>query len=522
MQRSLGIIVVLAGMLFVVGLAGAQTKPAAKKPATPAKPTEKPGEPATVEAAAKVLDLRTIALPEGAKVGSNRTLGMLMYEAKAKPKAAVEFHRKDLLKRGFKELPDGYTSETTVAVNFSKDGYLVRASASGSPDGGGTSVTLVNDGNVALDKLPVPPGVKPFTLDKSTTAYTTSAKVAETAEACRKLLVAAGWEPYGRADTNATDKDSSMLYFKKNAIYLQSWVSTTPAEGGKTLIRYSTELLQTDLPVPPMVEDPEYTDFLKRVTYDLPTDQTDAVIAFYQERLPKQGWKATTEKPVSDDRTKKQFLIYRNDAKDLLSLDLAQFTDIVRVELKHQSAAEVAEEEKRFKEQAELAKAEAARKNRKVELAVPLPPGAEKLEKKEPNQFEFSLPTGGGAKALTAFRDHFAKSGWKEEKGTDLDETSGHLRMSKEDVTITLSYFDLGLSDVEITVSGPKNVVFEPQASKEKPPAVAKPTKKPKPGLPDLPEGVDLPDDVSKLLEKALQEAEGVKPPAVKKPGTKK
>jgi hypothetical protein len=42
------------------------------------------------------------------------------------------------------------------------------------------------------------------------------------------------------------------------------------------------------------------------------------------------------------------------------------------------------------------------------------------------------------------------------------------------------------------------------------------------PGLPELPEGVDLPDDVSKLLEKAFKEAEGVKPPAVKKPMPKK
>jgi hypothetical protein len=513
--------VVIVAMLLI-GHAGAQTRPAAKKPAAAAKAAAT-SEPATVEAAAKVLDLRAIALPNAAKVSGDRTLGMLMYEAKAKPTAAVEFHRKDLLKRGFKELPGGYTSETTVTANFSKDGFLIRASGSGSPDGG-TSVTLVNDGNVALEKLPVPPGVKPFPLDKSTVAYTTSAKVAETSEACRKLLVAAGWEPYGRADTNATDKDSQMLYFKKNAIKLMSWVSTTPAEGGKTLIRYSTELLQVDLPVPPMVEDPGYTDSLKRVTYDLPKDQTDAVIAFYQERLPKLGWKATTDKPVSDDRTKKQFLIYRNDAKDLLSLDLAEFTDIVRVELKHQSAAEVAEEEKRFKEQAELAKAEAARKNRKIELAVPLPPGAEKLEKKEPNLFEFSLPTGSGAKAVTALRDHFAKSGWKEEKGSELDETNGRIRMTKEDVAITLSYFDLGLSDVEITVSGPKNVVFDPQASKEKPAAVAKPAKKPKPAIPgleDLPEGVDLPEDVSKLLEKALKEAEGVKPPG-KKPGTKK
>jgi hypothetical protein len=539
-----GTILAVASLLSLAGLADAQTKPAAKKPPAAAKPAaakpaaakpgaDKPGdkatEPATVEAAAKVLDLRTVALPPGAKPGGlPRTLGMLMYEAKTSPKAALEFHRQDLLKRGFKELPGGYSAETTETADFTKAGFRLRTSASAAGDGdkaGWSSVTLVNDGNVALDKLPVPPGVKPFPFGSAEAAYTTTAKVAETSEACRKLLLAAGWEPYGRADTNATNADSQMLYFKRNAIHLQSWVSTTPAAGGKTLVRYSTELFQADLPVPPLVEDPEYTDSLKRLTYDLPTDQTDAVIAFYQERLPKQGWTATTEKPVSDDRTKKQFLIYRNAAKDLLSLDLTQFTDIVRVELKHQSAAEVAEEEKRFKEQAEIAKAEAARKNRKVELAVPLPAGAEKLKKAGANEFEFSLPTGSGAKTLTAFRDHFAKSGWKEEQGTDLDETIGHLRMTKEDVTITLSYFDLGIGDVDVKLSGPKNVAFDPQASKEKPPAAAKPAKKARPaipGLPDLPEGVELPDDVNELLKKALKEAEAAKPPAVKKPLPKK
>ena len=73
-------------------------KPAAtEKPAAATKPAAKPSaklaEPATGEEAAKVLDLRTIPIMEGAKTRSERTLGLLMYEAKGTPKAAFEFHR---------------------------------------------------------------------------------------------------------------------------------------------------------------------------------------------------------------------------------------------------------------------------------------------------------------------------------------------------------------------------------------------------------------------------------------------
>src|SRR5262249_30747029 len=160
------------------------------------------------------------------------------------------------------------------------------------------------------------------------------------------------------------------------AIQIQSWVMTTPPEGGKTLIRYSAELLQVDLPAPPFVADREYTDFQKTLRFDAPSDKTDATIAFYQERLPKLGWKATTEKPIKDDRTKSQFLIYRNAAKELLSLDLEQFTGIVRVKLSHLTEAEVAEEERRAKEHAEKENLAEAERNKKFTVTVPLPADA--------------------------------------------------------------------------------------------------------------------------------------------------
>ena len=103
---------------------------AAEKPAAAAtKPAAKLAEPATAEEAAKVLDLRTIPIMEGAKTRSERTLGLLMYEAKGTPKAAFEFHRQQLVKLGFKELPGGYSDKTSSSGNFTKDGFRVSLSA---------------------------------------------------------------------------------------------------------------------------------------------------------------------------------------------------------------------------------------------------------------------------------------------------------------------------------------------------------------------------------------------------------
>lgn len=506
-----------------IGLA--QAKPAQKKapPAATAKPTTaapapaaKSDLPATVEAAERVLDLRTFPVMEGAKLGDMRTLGMLMCQVKAAPKAAFDFQRQQLLKRGFKELSGGYSDAQNVSGAFSKEGFNVRVSASDAsyePDKAGWSnVSVINDGNVRPQSLPVPPGVKPFHPTVYEASYLTDAKVADMAAACGKLLLAAGWQPYGQAGAN--EEDSSMQYFKRNAIKLQAWVSTAPAAEGKTLIRLTTELLQADLPAPPDVADPRYTDFQKTLRFDEPTEKTDTILEFYQERLPKLGWKATTERPVVDDRKKTQFVVYRNAKKELLSLDLQQFTGIVRVSLKHQTETELAEEERRFKAQVEREKQELARKSKKIKVAVPLPAKAGNVEQQQENILEFTLATGGGPAALTALRDHFRKEGWKEEEGTELDENTGRLELSKSEAQLSFSYFDTGLTDAEIRLTSTANVVLEPTRSKDKPPAdsaTAKPKGKAKtkpavPGLPDLPPGVELPDDVRDLLKDALKE----------------
>src|SRR5262245_582766 len=80
-------------LLVLVSLAGLETT-------TAQQPAAKPAEPATVEDAMRILDLRTFPLIDGGKV-TFRSLGMLMYSAQVTPKEAFEFQRRELTNRGF-------------------------------------------------------------------------------------------------------------------------------------------------------------------------------------------------------------------------------------------------------------------------------------------------------------------------------------------------------------------------------------------------------------------------------------
>jgi hypothetical protein len=525
------VVLVLSAVVFAQAQKKA-VKPTAEKPAPVAKPAVKAAEPASPDQAAKVLDLRTFPVMDGAKVSDMRTLGMLMYEIKAAPPKAFEFQRAELKKRGFQELKGGYADAMNVSGNFTKDGFYVRVSASANADV--AYVSVINDGNVAVEKLPVPPGVKPFYPQAYRAAYTTDLKVPEASAACRKLLSGAGWEPYGQAGTNASpaagQPESLMHDFKKNAIKLKLWVQHTPNDGGKTLIQYDTELLSADIPCPPDTADPRYTDPLKTLNFDSPKEQTESILAFYQERLPKMGWKATTEKPVSDDRDKTQFLIFRNAAKELLSLDLKEYTDIVRVQVRHQTAAELAEEERQAKELAAKRKAEQAERDRKFPVAVPALAKAKKLEKLRENVWEFTVATGTCPAEMEFFRKHYLKEGWTEDEGTTLERNSGEMSFKKDKLELWFSYLDSGFGDAEIKVSGSYNVILEDANAKDPPKSDKPPTGKPAaekpkaktpgiPGLPELPPGVELPDDVKAEVEKALKEAEKALP---KKPAPPK
>jgi hypothetical protein len=208
-------------------------------------------------------------------------------------------------------------------------------------------VTITNHGNVQLDKLPVPADAKPMFAGPATAMFATDASPADAAAACGKLLAEKGWQPYGSA--------GDAHFFKQNAIRLTAQISSAPAQGGKTMIQYSSELMSADLPAPPAASRVQYADSTKELSFDTRASLAD-VAQYYRTELAKSGWQATTDNPIKIDF--RQELIFRNPAMDLLELKLHAADQVTRGTLKFLSAAEVEEIEKRIKEKLEKKKAE--------------------------------------------------------------------------------------------------------------------------------------------------------------------
>ena len=305
-------------------------------------------DPATVAAASGVLDLRSFERMPGAAKESMNTLGMLMYQAPANATAAFDFQQQRLTKAGWEELPGGYHNPNNHSAQFTKDEFQLFVSVStvtSDPDKQGWShVSLINNGNVRSESLPVPQGVKPLTSWGGAASYLTETRIDEVADQCRRLLTAAGWSPYGSAGNG----DTPIMYFKINAIRVMVWVSKAPAQGNQTMIRYSTELLSADLPVPPDAPDPRYEDVEQSLRFEYPGEDSLPVVKFYRDALAKLLWRPTTDNPIRDAKEQTELMIFRNAAGDLIELELQHFTGIVRVKVDFDSADEVHGTEKRL------------------------------------------------------------------------------------------------------------------------------------------------------------------------------
>ena len=223
-------------------------------------------------------------------------------------------------------------------------------------------VMLQNLGNVKPGQLPVLPGAKPVYVGDSTAMYATEAAVSATADACRKLFLAQGWVPYGDAGDSA--------FFKQNAILVTATASSAPAQGGKTMIQYSSELISADIPAPPNVEDLRYVDQPPELTFQTADTNQDATIDFYRKTLAATGWKSTLDHMVAVDD--KPTMIFRNPAKDMFTLTITgMLHSKLLFSVRFQSAAEIAELDRRIKEEAPKLRAAAEAKAAKeaAELA---------------------------------------------------------------------------------------------------------------------------------------------------------
>ena len=415
--------------------------------------------PATVEQAAKVLDLSTFPLMDGARSAESRHVANLSYVAPGDAKKALEFNRKAFVEKGWKELPNSTITDYSASAMFASNGFVVALSVIPF-EKSSVSVRLQNLGNVKPGKLPVPPNAKPIYVGDPTAMYTTDGTVPATAEAIRNLFVAQGWVPYGKAG----DSD----YFKQNAILAMSTVSSAPAQGGKTMIQYSSQLISSDIPAPQGVDDLRYVDEPPELTFA--TANTDAVVEFYRKALAAAGWKSTMDKMVDVDE--KPTMIFRNPAKEMITLSVPYNYGggKLGVSVRFQSAAEIAELDRRIKEeapklraaaQAKEAKeaAELAERNKVPKVAVMLPADAKDVHQTK-DEIKFAVGKGKAKTAVESLRKQFRDAGWKENVAA-LDGMAGALSFSKEGgQNVTINYTDTGFMPSEVSVSAMR-VEFE-------------------------------------------------------------
>jgi hypothetical protein len=408
--------------------------------------------PATVEQAALVLDLSTFPVMNGGKAPESRQVANLFYLATGDVKTAFEFNRNALVARGWKELPNSSVTDEYASAMFSRSGFVVYVSVTPSGDGS-LQVRLQNQGNMKPGKLPVPPNAKPVYVGDSTAMYATEAAVLATADACRNLFAAQGWVPYGNAG------DSAM--FKQNAILVTATVSSAPAQGGKTMIQYSTQQMSADIPAPPNVEDLRYADEPPELTFETTANQ-DAIVDFYRKTLAAAGWKSTMDKLVDVDE--KPTMIFRNPAKEMLTLSMpSAYSGKLYVSVRFQSAAEIAELDRRIKEEAPklraAAEAKAARetaelaeRNKVPKVAVTLPADAKDV-KQTKDEIKFTVGKGKAKPAVESFRAQFRDAGWKEDFAS-IEGMSGAASFSKGDgQSVTLTYIDTPIMPTEVSLS---------------------------------------------------------------------
>jgi hypothetical protein len=304
------------------------------------------------------------------------------------------------------------------------------------PDAGKIATATLSASGIDLAKLPVPAGAKSIFADANSAMYFADGGVEATKAELAKLLTAEGWSPYGSA--------GDAQYFKRNLVRLTANVGG--AATGKTSIQYLAEKIAVDLPAPVDAEKLNYSDTTKQVDFDTQSDAA-AVEKYYRELLAKSDWKATTDKPFKNGF--KDELIFRNPAKDMLTLQLHEFEGKRRVSLKHQSAAEVAEVERRALAAIEQKKKDAEKPLPKLKLTPPVE--ATGIERKK-NRLTFKLPAGKAKGVVEAWRKELTSAGWKTDE-VKLDDKVGGLTFRKEMQFLSVDYIDLFEGEITVTAT---------------------------------------------------------------------
>jgi len=199
--------------------------------------------------------------------------------------------------------------------------------------------------------LPLPKDAEPVYQFPHTAGYVTTVDVDETAKAFGEAMAADGWSVFESAPGATT--------YKRGAQTLQVSISTAPAQGGKTMLQLSPQMLPVDLPVPPSAADVRFSHRPVELNFEHPGDW-DEVAKFYQTELPRLGWKPTTENLIKNEND--AFQIYRNAEKALAQLKVETRGGKTQATVEYQSPTVFEENERRFQEFKKKKEAEKATK----------------------------------------------------------------------------------------------------------------------------------------------------------------
>ncbi len=276
-------------------------------------------------------DLTHLPLMTGAEL-SQKSAVKLIYTAPSTVRDGFDFQIKQLSQLGWKRLEGSYESDTSCYALFERKGYKLSVSVSSAGVDGQSSVMLIQHGNVDLNKLPLPEDMKLFFAGPVSASYLTTVSVEATQTACRDLLIQDGWKPYGVAGNS--------LMFRKGTTQLTAFISAAPAQGGKTMTQFSSELLSAEIPLFPGASNAQFSDNPAQLFFDSGKSMDD-VVEFYRQTLSESGWKPTTDSLIKVSIY--DVMIFRNPAGDMMRLQLHNFDDQARALIRYSTAAQVAE-----------------------------------------------------------------------------------------------------------------------------------------------------------------------------------
>ena len=415
------------------------------------------GHPASPAEAAKFLDLTTFPLMPGKPETRHRTLANLSCRAKSDVKAAYDFQKKNLEAMKWRESPGSAVTAEYASGTFTRSGFVVSVMVSPSGEPGTVEVLLHNQGNVDLGKLPLPPGTKPVYVGPLSAMHVTEAAIATTRDECRKLLTAAGWQPFGGAGDS--------VYYKQNAILLTATVCAAPAQDAKTMISYGSEQMSADIPAMPGAEGLRYTDTTGRLDFDTASTEED-VSQFYHKTLAVGGWAPTMDHIVKVDGGR-DFVVFRSPAKEALTLEMQKLPEgKTRVSLFHQSEAALAEEERRSKAQLAARTAKLKAELEKPVLVVPLPADATVISQTK-NEIKLTVSAGSSSPFLRSLDKLYGETGW-----LMSDTRQGGVGVhgfKREGQTLTIDFSDTGAGPAEMTITSTGVGLEVAKADKPKP-----------------------------------------------------